>query len=125
MYARDPNGILVNTDGSTINESAGAASGSMMAGMEGMMPGASGNFEELLPGNDGAMISGALTDSYEVLYGTWPEAYNEVVQAQRENPAVNVVTGMAFEPSGDAAKIADAKAYMKNLGVSTKHSLAR
>lgn len=37
------------------------------------------NFSELMPGSDGKVISPILTDSYDMLYGRWPESYNEVV----------------------------------------------
>lgn len=46
-----------------------------------------------------------------------------VVKAQEATPETNVLTGVEFTASDDAAKADDAKAYMKNLGISEKASL--
>ncbi len=45
-----------------------------------------------------------------------------VVTAQEKTPDINVRNGMKFEPSDDAAKIADAKAYLSGLGAADKAS---
>lgn len=37
------------------------------------------NFKEILPGQDGTGISKVVTDSYDVVYGAWPKAADEVV----------------------------------------------
>ena len=39
----------------------------------------SNNFGEILPGSDDNLISSAIMNSYEVLYGNWPKAYDELV----------------------------------------------
>lgn len=46
-----------------------------------------------------------------------------VVQAQEAAPETNVLTGVEFTAADDAAKAADATAYMQNLGISEKASL--
>lgn len=46
-----------------------------------------------------------------------------VVKAQEATPDTNVLTGVEFTAADDAAKAADAKAYMENLGISEKASL--
>ncbi len=79
IYTHDPDGELVNTDGSTLagrKESGGAFS---MAGMEQMRSSMLSNFTELLPMKDGKGISPAVKESYEMLHGNWPEKFNEVV----------------------------------------------
>lgn len=48
---------------------------------------------------------------------------SEIVKAQRENKDINITNGMAFSPADDAAKIADARTYLANLGVSDKASM--
>ena len=88
-YAYDPEGKLVNTDGSDFEEKSGTNSSASMTNMNGMpaiggmsgMPGTSspGNFEELLPGAGDTLVSATVRDNYEVLYGTWPKEYNQVV----------------------------------------------
>jgi len=46
-----------------------------------------------------------------------------VVKAQEATPSINVLNGVEFEAADDAAKAADATAYMQNLGISEKASL--
>ena len=36
-------------------------------------------WEEMLPGSNGELINDLLLEQYDVIYGRWPEAYNEVV----------------------------------------------
>ena len=36
-------------------------------------------WQEMLPGDDGALISPMLEDQYDLVYGSWPNDYNEVV----------------------------------------------
>ena len=46
-----------------------------------------------------------------------------VVLAQKENPETNILSGVAFSPLDDEAKIKDAKAYIASLGISDKATL--
>ena len=46
------------------------------------------NFSELMPGTDGKAVSTILFDSYDLLYGSWPENYNEVVLVLNENNSI-------------------------------------
>ncbi len=48
---------------------------------------------------------------------------SEVVKAQLANPNINVVNGLEFKPADDAAKIADAKKYIANMGITDKANL--
>ena len=42
-------------------------------------------WQEMLPGDDGALISPMLEDQYDLVYGSWPNDYNEVVLVLDEN----------------------------------------
>ena len=42
-------------------------------------------WQEMLPGYDGALISPMLEDQYDLVYGSWPNDYNEVVLVLDEN----------------------------------------
>ena len=42
-------------------------------------------WQEILPGDDGALISPMLEDQYDLVYGSWPNDYNEVVLVLDEN----------------------------------------
>ena len=55
----------------------------MMAGME--------VWEEILPGTDGELINPILDEQYDILYGHWPENYNEIVLLVNENNEISDV----------------------------------
>jgi len=82
-YTYDTDGELVNTNGSGFEtENSGAASfrSQMMSGRGGIgITSNSGNFKELLRGTNGNLINNAVKDNYNLLYGNWPNGYNEVV----------------------------------------------
>ena len=42
-------------------------------------------WQEMLPGDDSALISPMLEDQYDLVYGSWPNDYNEVVLVLDEN----------------------------------------
>ena len=69
VYAYDPTGKLVTVE----NKAA------RMEGMFSMMNMGGNKLSCLLPGKDGALISSAVTENYDLLYGAWPENYDEVV----------------------------------------------
>ena len=46
-------------------------------------------WDELMPGEDGALIDSQVTDSYELLYGSWPENYDEVILFVDENNEIS------------------------------------
>ncbi len=91
IYTYDSEGTLVNTDGSTLQSSNQTSTG-MVSGMAQMMPNESNHFEELMPNADGESISPAVTNSYDMLYGSWPQAYNEVVLVVDRNNEISANT---------------------------------
>lgn len=60
-----------------------------MSSMSAMSPGpsmfGSDTFQELLPGSDDELISVVTRDSYDLVHGTWPQDYDEVVLVLDEN----------------------------------------
>ena len=50
------------------------------------------NFSELMSRPDVSLVSSVITDSYEVLYGVWPERFDEVVLVLDENNALPAET---------------------------------
>ncbi len=92
VYTHDANGDLVDTDSnpneSTNNHSFGSMSsfGQLFGGMSTQ----SGNFSELMAGVQGRSVSAVITDSYDLLYGHWPEHFNEVILVLDENNAIDL-----------------------------------
>ncbi len=77
----------------------------------------------LRPYEDAKGISVSSTIGYTKALTDHIIAYTDssaVVTAQKENPAIDVVSGLNFSPADDAAKIADAVTYLRALGVSDK-----
>lgn len=87
VYTYDDNGEFVNTDGSTLEEKNQSYMGDM--GMMSMMGGSSSNFSQLIAGTDGTAVGKAITDNYEVLYGKYPEKYDEIVLVLNKNNEVS------------------------------------
>lgn len=63
-----------------------------MSGMSGMSGTSAVLWQEMLPGNDGELISPLLEKQYDVIYGSWPSAYNEVVLVVDENNEIDDMT---------------------------------
>ena len=85
VYSRAGYGTLTDTEDDPDED---ASSGSGRNGMAAMFGGSmfgmrdnsgASNFSELAAGSDGQSVSQAVQDKYEVLYGSWPQAYDEVV----------------------------------------------
>ena len=103
VYSYDAEEKLVNSNADTEAVTGSDSSddfSSMAGGMGGMqmMMGSSAsstgaeNFSELMAGTNDETVSQVLTDSYDVLYGSWPEEYNEVVLVLDENNSITAGT---------------------------------
>lgn len=84
IYTYDPNGEFLNTDGSSLNSQYSAMTSMMSEQMASAMDKLS-NFQQIIPGKDGELISPSVTDSYEVIYGDWPKNYDEAVLVLNKN----------------------------------------
>lgn len=88
VYTHDSNGELVNTDGSTLTDSNEGSAALLTGNSNGMsmMTGMStNNFQELIPGKGDALVSSAVMNNYDLLYGSWPKTYTDVVLVLDEN----------------------------------------
>ncbi|MBS4956493.1 MAG: ABC transporter ATP-binding protein/permease [Clostridium sp.] len=113
VYTKDADGSLVNTDGSTLtnnnnnstNAMLGMSSMPAMSNMSGLpgMTSSSNNFSELLPGKDGESVSEAVKESYDLLYGNWPNAYDEIILTLDTNNEIssNTLYQLGILPSSE------------------------
>ena len=85
IYTYDPEDVFVNTDGS------GLESTSPYAAMPAMMFGDTGNMQEILPGKNGELVSNAVKDKYTLLYGRYPEAYDEIMLVLNYNNTLSLL----------------------------------
>ncbi len=86
VYTTDEDGNYLNTSRDLDEE--GSSSSTMLSMLSGSSSGAD-NFEEMLAGSDDTLISAVVTDSYDLLSGSWPESYDEVVLVLGENNSVD------------------------------------
>ncbi|MDD2214416.1 MAG: ABC transporter ATP-binding protein/permease [Oscillospiraceae bacterium] len=107
LYTYDPEDTLVDVNGVTIGSSqstsaissssdsgssqaGSSAMASSMAEMRSAMGMTDSPYSELLPGQDGALISPVLEEKYDLLYGSWPQSYNEVVLVLNNNNEIQL-----------------------------------
>lgn len=87
VYTYDDNGTFVNTNGSTLEDTKSETMNSM--GMMPMMENDSSIFSQLISETDSASVGKAITDNYDVLYGKFPENYDEVVLVLDKNNEIS------------------------------------
>ncbi len=92
IYTQDPSGAIVHSDVMDLIESSmeslygDGASGLTSAYMGNMAGfGSMEVWEELLSGEDGQVVSDLLLEQYDLVYGQWPTAYDQVVLVINEN----------------------------------------
>ncbi len=95
-----------------------------MSSMSSMSPMASSGmklWQEILPGNDGAPINDLLYEQYDVVYGAWPNSYDQVVLIMDENNELDDITlyALGLIPESDIDKLADAAINKAPLDAST------
>lgn len=98
VFTHDPDGKLINTDGSTVSKATGQISVANMGEMSNMrdnmsqLMGAPDNFTELIPGTGNKPVSNVITENYSVLYGSWPQKFNEIVLVVDHNNEIQTET---------------------------------
>ena len=93
VYSYEPEGALINLDGSNLNDNRKGRIRSDEDLMSGIMSTPSvENMQELLTGANGDLISETLKDSYELVKGEWPDAYDEIVLVLDSNSEIDAIT---------------------------------
>ncbi|MBR6633994.1 MAG: ABC transporter ATP-binding protein/permease [Clostridia bacterium] len=93
-----------------------ASSNSMMSMFSGS--GGIGLWQEMLPGKDGSPISKLVTDQYELVYGSWPNSFDEILLVLDENNELDDITLYALglsteEEAGSIVRAATEKTELK------------
>jgi len=67
-------------------------------------------WQELLPGDNGAPINDLILDQYDLVYGAWPNSYDEIVLVLDKNNELDDVTlyALGILPQEDMDLLADA-----------------
>ena len=66
--------------------------GSMMSSSISMQQSSMRLWQEMLPGKDGAPVSEVLQKQYDLVYGSWPNSYDEIVLVLDENNELDDMT---------------------------------
>ncbi|MBR5451958.1 MAG: ABC transporter ATP-binding protein/permease [Clostridia bacterium] len=84
---------------------------SPMGSMASMSPMGTGKlWQEMLPGENGKLINNLLDKQYDVIYGSWPTEYNEIVLVVDENNEIDDMTlyALGLKSKEDIDALADA-----------------
>ena len=102
-------GILadyMNIDMSVMENASSAfgGSGMMMGGMS------SGMWQEMLTGEDGSLISPLIEKQYDLIYGSWPNDFNEIVLVVDQNNELDDLTlyALGLQSKEEVDKVMDA-----------------
>ena len=90
VFSYNANGEWINSD--TEIDGTGRGNGGFMSRLNGGSTSSASHFSELMTGANGQTISQVVTDSYEVLYGDWPQNYNEVILVSDSNNGISAGT---------------------------------
>jgi len=106
----DTSGSTSSTDISSMMSGSGTSSYSTL-------------FQEMLPGKDGKLISDIFDSQYDLIYGSWPNDYNEVVLVVDEK---NEITDLALYAlglisEGEVQKVFDAVGKKEQLEITQKN----
>lgn len=74
-------------------------------------------WQELLPGDNGKPINDLLKKQYDMVYGSWPNSYDEIVLVLDENNELDDMTlyALGLEPKEDVDSIMEAAVNGKEL----------
>lgn len=101
IYTQGPDGSIIESDASKlmsemIFESMGMDISNMTDASSSMSMLSIGNsvkmWQEMLPGENGKLVSPVLEKQYDVIYGSWPTEYNEVVLLVDGNNELDDIT---------------------------------
>jgi len=96
VYTKDEEGTIVKSDMQALIEDAfaamtGGGTNPMMANMDSMsaMSATMNVWQELLLGRDGELVNESVKDQYDMIYGHWPENFDEVILFVNENNEIS------------------------------------
>ncbi|MCI8387066.1 MAG: ABC transporter ATP-binding protein/permease [Clostridiales bacterium] len=133
IYTKNVDGDIIHSDMQELMSDVmlrhfGAGMANMMTsssemGMTSMMPMASsGTWQEMLPGDDGKLVSPLLEKQYDLVYGSWPNSYDEIVLVLDKNNELDDITlyALGLKSVEDIDAIAEAAINKTPLDVDIK-----
>ena len=79
-------------------------------------------FQEMLPGKDGSLISPMMEEQYDVIYGSWPNDYDEIVLVVDENNEIDDLTlyALGLTPKKDIDALSNAAVNQQTVEITAK-----
>lgn len=113
---------FLGMDMSVMSEMNSLAESNPMMSMMSSTGGTMNLWQEMLPGEDGKLISELLEKQYDVVYGSWPTDYNEVVLVLDENNELDDLTlyALGLKSEEDINAIMEAAVNKTDIAVDTK-----
>ncbi len=123
VYTKNQDGTIIPSDtqqlmssliaehmGANAPSMAGGASGNSMMTTTALQNSAMNLWQEMLEGKDGSLVSPVLQNQYGLVYGSWPNSYDEIVLVLDENNELDDITlyAMGLLPKADIDKIMSA-----------------
>ncbi len=125
IYTQDENGEIVKSDVVQLMQDAmttmyGGDYSSYFASM-GSMYESMDVWEELLAGDDGQLIAGQLKNQYDLLYGKWPERYDEVILFVDPNNEISdlMLYALGYMPKEEIDRMLTDMVDGKEIGMET------
>ena len=125
VFTENPNGDIILCDAEKLIADVYKMPDEQQQGMS-MVMGNSGAFatmntwNEMLPGDDGALISDIFDTQYDLVHGHWPENYDEVVLFITSRNEVSDLTlyTLGLKTSEEVREIIEAAFYSENIDTS-------
>lgn len=131
VYTQSVDGTIIETNAEKLLQ--GLMSEYMGTDISGMMQSAQNSnlssfmmtpsftvWQEMLPGKDGKPINDLLQDQYDVIYGSWPNSYDEIVLVVDENNELSDLALYALGLTSEDEMRALMEAADKGTSVDTK-----
>ncbi|MCI6488674.1 MAG: ABC transporter ATP-binding protein/permease [Clostridiales bacterium] len=124
IFAQDVDGNIVKTDviellQNTMSATYGGDYSKFFA-TYGQAYAAMDVWEEMLPGEDGQAVNPLLKEQYDLLYGAWPEKYDEVVLVVNDNNEISDLVLYALGLKSNSSIADDMQSFMNQETVDTK-----
>ena len=124
LYAEDVDGNIAKADVLELMQTAMSATYggdySSFFATYGQMYSMMDVWQEILPGENGEAVNPLLKEQYDVLYGSWPESYDEVVLVVNENNEISDLVLYALGLKSNSTIADDMQAFMAQETVESK-----
>ncbi len=134
VYTESVDGNIIHSDTTELmteimREYFGMDFSGMMSGMSsnpmmssGMSANASTLWQEMLTGRDGELIHPLIEDQYDLIYGSWPNDYNEILLVVDENNELDDTTlyALGLKPKQEITDAAEAVVNKEQIKVETR-----